>query len=237
MARSKRRRTQTDTASTRARRSADDVVEESPELEDLVDEASEGDADVLDADADASAEQGRPDLDAVDAADSGSEAEDAFDGFDDEIRPTPRKKRRPAEPTRRGRKDRDGTGRSDTKRRRRDEDEDSADDDTAGTRRGRKAAVLDVPEKAKDSSATETARARRAAEAERTRAGRRRAPAAAVNPTWLAPTAVVLLILGLVYLVVYYLSAGLLPLPIGNWNLAAGFGVMMAGGALLMFWK
>ena len=28
-----------------------------------------------------------------------------------------------------------------------------------------------------------------------------------------------------------------LPLPIGDWNLAAGFGLMMMGGGMLMFWK
>lgn len=98
-------------------------------------------------------------------------------------------------------------------------------------------AVLDVPEKAKDATSTETARARRAAETERTRSTRRRQRAIAANPAWLAPTAVALLILGLVYLVVYYLSTGQLPLPIGNWNLAAGFGILMVGGGLLMFWK
>ena len=54
-------------------------------------------------------------------------------------------------------------------------------------------------------------------------------------PGW--PTAVVLLILGLLYLVTYYISAGQLPLPIGDWNLAVGFGVLMVGGGMLMFWK
>ncbi|SLM94805.1 cell division protein CrgA [Brachybacterium nesterenkovii] len=252
MARSKRRRTQTDRPSTR--RAADDAPEESPDLEDLGDaETPDGDADALSAEADAlSAEAGTEDgTDAPTSedragrespevdGDADGDADEAFDGFDDEIRPTPRKKRRPAEPTRRSRKDRAGSARPGAKRRddRAEDDEDTDDTSPRDSRRGRKATVLDVPEKAKDSSATETARARRAAEAERTRAGRRRAPAATVNPAWLAPTAVALLILGLVYLVVYYLSTGQLPLPIGNWNLAAGFGIMMAGGAMLMFWK
>lgn len=244
MARSKRRRTQTDRPSTR--RAADDAPEESSDLEDLGDaETPDGDADALSAEAgtedgtDAPVSEDRagresPEVD----GDADGDADEAFDGFDDEIRRTP-KKRRPAEPTRRSRKDRAGSARPGAKRRddRAEDDEDTDDTSPRDSRRGRKAAVLDVPEKAKDSSATETARARRAAEAERTRAGRRRAPAATVNPAWLAPTAVALLILGLVYLVVYYLSSGQLPLPIGNWNLAAGFGIMMAGGAMLMFWK
>lgn len=92
----------------------------------------------------------------------------------------------------------------------------------------------EVPEKAKD--ATPASRQRSAA-VEGARTGRRRVAAVAPNPAWLAPTAVTLLILGLLYLVVYYLSAGTVPLPIGDWNLAVGFGVMLAGGGMLMFWK
>ena len=43
--------------------------------------------------------------------------------------------------------------------------------------------------------------------------------------------------MGLAYLVTYYLSAGTLPLPIDDWNLAVGFGTMLVGGGMLMFWK
>src|SRR5699024_2088432 len=93
----------------------------------------------------------------------------------------------------------------------------------------------DVAEKAKDS--TRSTSVKRAAAAESTRTTGRRVAAATQNPSWLAPTAVVLLILGLAYLVTYYISSGQLPLPIGDWNLAAGFGVLMVGGGMLMFWK
>ena len=78
---------------------------------------------------------------------------------------------------------------------------------------------------------------KKAAAAESTRSTGRRVAAATQNPPWLAPTAVVLLVLGLAYLVTYYISSGQLPLPIGDWNLAAGFGVLMVGGGMLMFWK
>jgi cobalamin biosynthesis Mg chelatase CobN len=87
-------------------------------------------------------------------------------------------------------------------------------------------------EKAKDATAT-----RRSADAERRRPARAQAPANAPSPAWLAPTAVVLLIVGLLYLVVYYLSQGLLPLPVDRWNLLIGFGIMGIGGISLMFWK
>ena len=76
-----------------------------------------------------------------------------------------------------------------------------------------------------------------AAAAESSRTSGRRVAVATQNPAWLAPTAVVLLVLGLLYRVTYYISQGQLPLPIGAWNLAVGFGVLMVGGGRLMFWK
>lgn len=93
----------------------------------------------------------------------------------------------------------------------------------------------EVTEKAKDS--TRSTSVKKAAAAESTRSTGRRVAAANQTPSWLAPTAVVFLVLGLLYLVTYYLSSGQLPLPIGDWNLAAGFGVLMVGGGMLMFWK
>src|SRR5690606_23823668 len=93
----------------------------------------------------------------------------------------------------------------------------------------------EVAEKAKDS--TRSTSVKKAAAAESSRTSGRRVAASTQNPEWLAPTAVVLLTLGLAYLVMYYISAGTLPLPIGDWNLAAGFGVLMVGGGMLMFWK
>ncbi|MGO2048509.1 cell division protein CrgA [Brachybacterium tyrofermentans] len=93
----------------------------------------------------------------------------------------------------------------------------------------------EVSEKAKD--ATRSTSPKKAAAAETARTGRRRVAAEAPNPAWLAPTAVAFLLLGLAYLVTFYLSGGTLPLPIGDWNLAAGFGVMLVGGGMLMFWK
>lgn len=91
-----------------------------------------------------------------------------------------------------------------------------------------------VAEKAKDPAKPRSPK--KAASAEAARTGRR-AVVATQNPAWLVPAALTLLILGLVYLVAYYLSAGTLPLPIGDWNLAAGFGLMLVGGGMLMFWK
>jgi hypothetical protein len=86
-------------------------------------------------------------------------------------------------------------------------------------------------ERAKDAIAE-----RRRPAAEGTGHGRRVA-APAATPSWIAPLAVVLLIVGLLYLVTYYLSSATMPLPIGDWNLLVGFGVLALGGVTLMFWK
>lgn len=92
----------------------------------------------------------------------------------------------------------------------------------------------EVAEKAKDPARSRSPK--KAAAAEGARSGRRTA-LPAQNPRWLVPTALTLLIVGLAYLVTFYLSAGTLPLPIDDWNLAAGFGIMLVGGGMLMFWK
>lgn len=57
------------------------------------------------------------------------------------------------------------------------------------------------------------------------------------NPKWLVPTATGLLILGLVWIVVYYVSAARWPLPIGDWNLAVGFAFMASSMILFTRWK
>lgn len=77
------------------------------------------------------------------------------------------------------------------------------------------------------------------AQAEVSRAARRKDEASiqAVSPGWLVPTALTLLIVGVLYMVVYYITSATLPLPIGDWNLAVGLGIILTGGALLTGWK
>lgn len=58
-----------------------------------------------------------------------------------------------------------------------------------------------------------------------------------LNPAWLVPTMLSLLVGGLVWIVVFYVASGLLPynIPIpafGQWNLAVGFGLILGGGIL-----
>lgn len=55
---------------------------------------------------------------------------------------------------------------------------------------------------------------------------------------WWAPTMVALMIVGLTWVVVTYLSDSQYPIPtIGSWNLLAGFAVMMAGFLMTMRWR
>lgn len=66
---------------------------------------------------------------------------------------------------------------------------------------------------------------------------RREAPKEAVSPAWWAPTMVTLMIVGLVWVVVTYLWSGSIPIPgLGNWNLAIGGGLVLAGFIMTMRW-
>ncbi|GAB48805.1 cell division protein CrgA [Mobilicoccus pelagius] len=58
------------------------------------------------------------------------------------------------------------------------------------------------------------------------------------NPSWYVPVMVGLMVLGLLWIVVFYLTAGTFPVqPWGNWNLAAGFGLIIAGFLMTTNWR
>lgn len=58
------------------------------------------------------------------------------------------------------------------------------------------------------------------------------------NPVWFVPVMCGLMILGLFWVVVFYVSGQEYPVPsLGRWNLAAGFGLMMAGFAMTTRWR
>ena len=51
-----------------------------------------------------------------------------------------------------------------------------------------------------------------------------------LSPAWWAPTFVALMILGLLWVVVFYISQGVYPIPkIGQWIIAVGVGPRMVG--------
>lgn len=59
-----------------------------------------------------------------------------------------------------------------------------------------------------------------------------------LSPSWWAPTFVTLLIVGLVWLVVYYFTGTRFPIPgIGYWNLVVGIVIMMTGFIMTLRWK
>lgn len=65
-----------------------------------------------------------------------------------------------------------------------------------------------------------------------------RAAMPATSPRWLAPTMVALFVIGLLWIVAYYLAPSLPVMEsLGNWNILVGFGLIMAGFALSTRWR
>ncbi|MDK6400400.1 cell division protein CrgA [Schaalia turicensis] len=59
-----------------------------------------------------------------------------------------------------------------------------------------------------------------------------------LSPSWWAPTFVALLLIGLVWLMVYYISSGVYPIPgINWWNMVIGLGIMMVGFLMTLRWR
>jgi len=66
----------------------------------------------------------------------------------------------------------------------------------------------------------------------------RTSKAAEPNPTWWAPVFITLLVLGLLWIVVYYVSEYKYPIgSIGVWNLGIGFVLLMGGFIMTMRWR
>ncbi len=57
------------------------------------------------------------------------------------------------------------------------------------------------------------------------------------NPVWLVPTIVALLVIGVLWVIVYYISGAKYPLDIGNLNILVGFGFLIASFFFLTRWK
>lgn len=59
-----------------------------------------------------------------------------------------------------------------------------------------------------------------------------------LNPSWWVPTALVLMVLGLVWVMTYYVTSGAYPVPgIDAVNIVIGFVLIMAGFVMLTRWK
>jgi Uncharacterised protein family (UPF0233). len=58
------------------------------------------------------------------------------------------------------------------------------------------------------------------------------------NPLWFKPIMFGLMLIGLVWILTYYISGTGLPIPsLGPWNIAVGFGVMFVGFLMTTRWR
>ncbi len=61
---------------------------------------------------------------------------------------------------------------------------------------------------------------------------------AAPNPVWFKPVMVGFMLLGLVWVLVFYISGNKLPIPdINAWNLLIGLGIAMIGFLMTTRWR
>ena len=69
--------------------------------------------------------------------------------------------------------------------------------------------------------------------------GARAARAAKPSPRWYAPLMVGLMLLGLLWIVVYYVAGDRIPfmVSLSAWNFAIGFGAMILGLVMSMRWR
>jgi hypothetical protein len=58
------------------------------------------------------------------------------------------------------------------------------------------------------------------------------------NAVWFKPVMVGLMILGLIWIIVFYITSGAWPVPnIGNWNIMIGFAIAIAGFLMTTRWR
>lgn len=58
------------------------------------------------------------------------------------------------------------------------------------------------------------------------------------NPAWYLPVMVALMIIGLLWIITFYISSATFPIPnIGNWNIAIGFGIALIGFLMTTRWR
>ena len=59
-----------------------------------------------------------------------------------------------------------------------------------------------------------------------------------VSPPWVAPLMVGLFLVGIVWLILFYVTNNALPVKtLGNWNLLVGFGFIVAGFGVSTQWR
>ncbi len=60
----------------------------------------------------------------------------------------------------------------------------------------------------------------------------------APNPVWYKPVMFGFMLLGLAWIIVFYLSGSVYPVPtLGAWNILVGFGIMFIGFLMTTRWR
>lgn len=57
------------------------------------------------------------------------------------------------------------------------------------------------------------------------------------NPAWFAPAMLAFYLIGVTWILVYYISQAKYPLPFGNGNILVGFGFITVGFLMTTRWK
>jgi hypothetical protein len=75
----------------------------------------------------------------------------------------------------------------------------------------------------------------------RSRSGRSddaRSDGSVPNPVWFKPVMFGFMLLGLVWIIVFYVSGSTLPIPaLKSWNILVGFGIMFIGFLMTTRWR
>ncbi|ARJ03808.1 cell division protein CrgA [Humibacter sp. BT305] len=58
------------------------------------------------------------------------------------------------------------------------------------------------------------------------------------NPVWYKPVMFGFMLIGLLWIIVFYVSQGILPVPgLGTWNILIGFGIAFIGFIMTTRWR
>jgi len=61
---------------------------------------------------------------------------------------------------------------------------------------------------------------------------------AAPNPVWFKPVMLGFMLLGLLWIIVFYISGSVWPIEsLGQWNILVGFGIMLIGFLMTPRWR
>lgn len=73
---------------------------------------------------------------------------------------------------------------------------------------------------------------------EQLRSSGKKQTASDANPAWFKPIMFGFLIVGFLWIIVYYLSQGYFPVQaLGDWNILVGFGIALVGFLMMTNWK